>query len=353
MSGDDAARRGLGALATTIGTVGLGILWPGIKDWLIALLDQGFGTHLYTPPAWLGGAFLALAIVLWAAVLIGPARLWSLIEHRAGMAGTTKGYVVALKQTGFDPNLPDLRPEELPDELAHRAIQHVSVDLSSNLRRSPPDISRALEEQLQVPTRLAAASGPPAETQLAYCGIVQAPFQLLAGHQLAGWSHVLPFEWDRVNRRWHSLPDGPGPDLGLQQHTEAAPTGTDLAIAIEVSSRIDSQAVLGSVPSVGEIIRIGLATPKLDVITHQQQALAVGAEFRAVLDHARARYGDGHPVHVFCAAPMSVGFALGRLISPTIDGPVTVYAFDAQATPPYPWGLIVNSRPQGPQIVRT
>jgi len=331
--------------------LGLGILVPGLKDVLIAFLDRTFDLHLYNAPPKVGWLLLGGGIILLAVAFVGVDRVWNWLEHRTGMTGWNKAAVVVLQQTGFDSNQRDLRSDELPPKLAGRAIRTVRADLSPHLRRSPPDVDRALEDQSRIPDRLTGAKTGPGETQLAYCGIVQAPFQILAGYQLAAWPAVLNFDWDRQRQRWWSLDEGDGPDLLIALRSEPVPDGRTLAIAIEVSYSISTAAILQTIQTIGEIVRIGPVAPVLDVLTHNGQVQAIASAFRGALDEARERYGAGHDVHVFCAAPMSVGFALGRQISRTLDGPVTAYAYDVQSTPHYPWGLVVNARPSA-HVVR-
>ncbi len=279
MVGDDIARRSLGTLGTAMAALGLGILVPGLKDVLIAFLDRTFDLHLYNAPPWVGWLLLGGGIILLAVAFVGVDRVWNWLEHRTGMTGWNKGAVVVLQQTGFDSNQRDLHSDELPPKLAGRAIRTVRADLSPHLRRSPPDVDRALEDQLEIPNRLAGAKTDPGETQLAYCGIVQAPFQILAGYQLAGWPEVLSFEWDRQRQRWWSLEEGDGPDRFIGRRSEPVPDGGTLAIAIEVSYSISTVAILETIPTVGEIVRIGPVSPALDLLTHSGQVAAIAAAF--------------------------------------------------------------------------
>jgi hypothetical protein len=235
--------------------------------------------------------------------------------------------------------------------LARRELQHLTVDLSLELASTPPSLEAALAKQLRMPDQVAALLGVNPTADLGYCGIVQAPFQLLAGHQLASWTRLRGFEWHRHDHRWVPLPPGAGPDLGVNTRSDVVGSGPDFAIAVEVSYAIDAAQILTSTPGVGSIVRVAVSTPALDCVTHEGQIAELARQFRAVLDGTRTLAG-GAKVHVFCTAPMSVGFALGRMVSRTLHPRVRVYAYDRNAAKPYPWGIEINAAPGLGQIVR-
>ena len=142
-----------------------------------------------------------------------------------------------------------------------------------------------------------------------------------------------------------------GADLVVSMRDEALGAGADVAIAVEVSYPIAADEITASVSESGRLIRVGVAAPALDCITHEGQVAEIARQFRAALDGTRT-LAPGARVHVFCSAPMSVGFALGRMVSRTLHPPVRVYAYDRNAAKPYPWGLEVNGAPGPGQAVR-
>lgn len=125
-----------------------------------------------------------------------------------------------------------------------------------------------------------------------------------------------------------------------------------MAIAVEVSFNISTADLVSSVGGLREVVQIGPAQARLDCITHEGQVTVLAGQFRAALDRLNGSLTVGARVHVFVAAPMSIGFALGRMISRTLDPPVIAYTYDRNAQPPYRWGLLINAQTGAQQVVR-
>lgn len=350
-AGDGLARRGLGGGGALLLAGGLSILSPGWKDAALAFLNRKFDLDLYLDvPPLVGGVLVFTGVAFLLLAFFGPARLSRAAAHFFG-ASRRAGPVVALREIGFAPAVRSITPEELPPRLAGRELQHLVVDVSHELSANPPQLQTALEKQLRVADQIAGLLGAQPDAQLALCGIIQAPFQFLVGHQLSTWVGAQVFEWDRHAHRWQALQGGNGPDLQAASRAEAVGQGADVAIAIEVSFAISTADIIRSVPALMEIVRIGPANPRLDCVTHEGQVTALARLFRAELDRLHAQLPGGARVHVFVAAPMSVGFGLGRMISRTLHPPVGVYAYVRNAQPPYRWGLDVNTPAGAPQVL--
>jgi len=280
----------------------------------------------------------------------GPARVERALVHVVG-ASRSKGAVVAIKEIGFAPAVRDLNREELPPHLNGRQVQHLVIDVSHELSANPPQVEAALAKQLRLPDQVAALRGAQPGAELAFCGIVQAPFQLLAGYQLSTWVTTQAFEWNRHTHNWQALEAGEGQDLKPATKVQVVGAGGDVAIAIEVSFSISTADIVGSVAGLSEIVRIGPAQARLDCVTHEGQVTALARQFRATLDRLHSRLVAGARVHVFVAAPMSVGFGLGRMVSRTVHPPVIAYAYDRNAQRPYRWGLFINASTPAQQVV--
>lgn len=349
--GDGFARKGIGGAGALLVAGGLPILSPGWKDAALAFLNHRFrlGLYLDVPPL-IGGVLVGLGAAFLILAFFGPGRLGRAAAQLVGSPRRV-GTVVAIKEIGFAPSVRDIVPEELPPRLAGRDVQHLVIDVSDELSANPPRPEAALTKQLRLPDQIAALRSTQPDVELAFCGIVQAPFQILAGYQLSTWVGAQAFEWDRHEHKWRALQLGTGPELQPASRVEAIGQGTDVAIAIEVSFVISTGDIVGSVPALSEIIRIGPAKPRLDCVTHDGQVSALAGQFRDALDQVRGRLPAGARVHVFVAAPMSVGFGLGRMISRTLHPPVVVYAYDRNERPPYRWGLAVNAPTGAPQVM--
>jgi len=236
--GDGHARKGLGVGGALLLASGLSILNPAWKDAALAFLNRTFDLDLYLEaPPFVGGILVFVGAAFLLLTFFGPARLSRAAAHLSG-ASRPAGPVVALKEIGFAPAVRNLTPEELPPRLSGRELQHLVVDVSHELSANPPQLEAALEKQLRVPEQIAALRGVQPGAELAFCGIVQAPFQFLAGYQLSTWVGAQAFEWDRHAHRWQALQAGNGPDLQVSSRDEAVGQGADTAIAIEVSFAI-------------------------------------------------------------------------------------------------------------------
>lgn len=335
---------------TAILGVGLSTLSPGFKDATLAFLNQNLGLGFSEVPLWAAGVCILLGVLLLLLAFFGPARVAQTVAH---LAGTSRppGIVVAIKEVGFAPVVRGVTLEELPPRLAGREIQHLVVDISQELSANPPHLDAALAKQLRLPDQVATLRGAQADVELAFCGIVQAPFQLLAGYQHSTWVDAQALEWDRHARRWQALQAGSGPDLQPVSRIETLGQGVDAAIAVEISFNISTHDIVESVPGLSEIVRIGLAEPRLDCVTHEGQVTLLAAQFRGTLDRLHGCLPAGARVHVFVAAPMSVGFGLGRMVSRTLHPIVIAYGYDRNAQPPYRWGLGINTPAGAQQVV--
>jgi len=349
---DSKSRIGLGSIGGLSATTGLSILSPGVKDAILSRVNQIFDLKLYLEvPPWAGAVLLALGVVLLILAFIGQGRLDRASVWIRDGRGASVGTFLAVKHDGFFPLVRKISQDELPSDMRRRDLRHLDIDLSHDLSIDPPALEAALVKQLRMPDQINAILGVTPDADLGYCGIIQAPFQLLAGYQLASWLRLRCFEWHRHDQRWIALTSGTGSDLCVAKTAEQLGVGADIAIAVEVSYAIDSNDIMASVPAVGQLVRVRVAVPELDCITHEGQVVEIARQFRTALDGARGLPAGAH-VHVFCSAPMSVGFALGRMISRTLHPPVRAYAYDRKANKPYPWGLEVNGTPSAGRVVR-
>jgi hypothetical protein len=345
----DDDRQGRGAITVAGGAAfatGLGILAPGFKDLFLSLLNAVLNTDLYELPAPLGWVLLLLGILLLLLGYLGPSRMFSLI---GGPSGKPADDLLVLRHIGFRPPVRTPTAQEAALNGSARRVIDFPIDLGVKLQGG--DLDGALADHEVRMTDLEAVRAAQPEAGLAYAGIVQAPFQILAGYRLSTWVAASLMEWNRVDHGWTALAPGGGPDLGVTTTEEAVGAGGDVGVAVQISFPVAAAAVVASVPAVGRLIRIGLPVPRLDAVTHVGQANYIAAECRRVLD-ALASEGCAGRVHLFIAGPMSVGFRVGQLISRTLHPLIHVYAYSLNSQPPYPWGLVINPPAGGPTVVR-
>lgn len=351
--GDTSSGKRLAASGAALLAVGLAIVSPGLKDAAVAFLNRVLGLGLsLNAPIWLGVVLIILGVVLLLIAFFGRDAVLSGLTDISGRGQATQGTLLVIKHTGFKSVVRDLRVDELPKAQQRRDLQHLRLDVSDQLSSSPPKLTQALAAHGTLLQSVEAIRSTNARAELAYCGIVQAPFQLLAGQRLTAWAEVLTFEWDRMSQRWIALSSQDGPDLGVHVREEQIGGGSDVAIAIEVSYPISTADISASTVSCGRIFRLAVAAPALDCVTSEGQVKAISKLFRQTLDSLHNEASPPPLIHVFCAAPMSVGFDLGRLISPTIHPPVACYAYNSQSTPRYKWGVILNTANGKPRIVQ-
>ncbi|WP_267382411.1 MULTISPECIES: SAVED domain-containing protein [unclassified Sphingomonas] len=348
---DVGTRRAIGTFGVLSAGAGLGVVTPAIKEAILSFLNKRLGLQLFDAPPWMGWALIALGLICLLLAFFGQGRIDGVFKYLFHGRNSTVGTFLVVKHTGFVPPVRDIQQSELPKALNRCALQHLSIEVGGDLALNPPALEAALAKQLRMPDQITAILGVNPAAALGYSGIVQAPFQLLAGHQLASWTQVRTFEWDRHLNTWKALAGGQGPDLGVVTSNAVVGTGLDVGVAIEISYAIADAEIVASIPNIGRIVRVGVALPALDAVTHDGQVTQIAQAFRAALDGTRG-IAPGARIHVFCSAPMSIGFALGRMVSRTLHPPVRVYAYNLAAPKPYPWGIEINAAPAA-AIVRT
>lgn len=344
------ARRAIGTFGVLSAGAGLGVITPAIKEAMLSFLSKRLGLQLFDAPPGMGWVLIALGLGALLLAFFGQGRIDDVFGFLFHGRDSTVGTFLVVKHTGFVPPVRNIQQSELPKALNRRALQNLCIEIGGDLGLNPPGLDAALAKQLRMPDQITAILGVNPAAELGYSGIVQAPFQLLAGHQLASWTRVRTFEWDRHLNTWKALTSGHGTDLGVVTSDAVVGVGLHVGVAIEISYAIADAEILASVADIGRIIRVGVAVPTLDSVTHDGQVMRIAQAFRTALDSTRG-IAPGARVHVFCSAPMSVGFALGRMVSRTLHPPVRVYAYNLTALKPYPWGIEINAAPAA--IVRT
>lgn len=332
---------------------GLGVITPGVQDAILTFADHKLGLKLFETPPVMGWTLIGIGCLFLLLGFFGQNLIERAVTFVFNGRGSTIGTFLTVKHIGFVPPIRDVQSDELPKALRRRDFRHLTVDLGPQLAASPQQVEAAVAQQQAMPASITAMLGMIPNAEFGYCGIVQAPFQLLAGYQLMSWTRVRTFEWDRHASRYAPIEPGAGANLGVTttDHVVGAGGGADVGIAIEISYSIAEAEMTTSLPDIGRLVRIGVAAPRIDIVTHEGQIEEIARQFRAALDGTRG-IAHGGRVHVFCTAPMSVGFALGRMISRTLHPPVVVHVYDRSAAKPYPWGLQINAAPGAPMVVR-
>ena len=314
---------------------GAAIICPGIKEALIGYLNKSFALGLSLEAPWYMGLVM---MVIGAVIFIYGER-----RKEKPRAATSAGSFVALRHQSFEPLAGRLAAEDIPSRLRDRTVKHFDCDQSAFLSGGSVDPVGAVRQQMHMAADLAAVRRADPDAAFGYYGIVHVPLQFLAGCSVSTFPEMAFFELDRVRNRWRELATGDHPDLGLTVDTLARPANAAaVVVRIAVSYEIPRADVADVVTGPFEDIRIAIAKPQIDAITHYAQLEIIAAAFRGVLDDLHARVDKAQAVHVFYAGPVSLGFSIGRRISRTIHHRVIVYNYTARTNPRYAWGVEVN-----------
>lgn len=247
---------------------------------------------------------------------------------------------------------PPLAKASLPRELSGLELENMECDLTQFLAEGRLELPNACRiqdtAQRDLSARLKAANTP----VFAYYGIAHIPFQVLLGRQLSQTNPTL-YEFVKSSGQWMPLQTGKGPNLGVKVEKKDSPTPPkSLVVRVAVSYPVTPECVAQVIEGPFDDVLISLTKNEHEKISHYAQVEAIADAFRQALDKGRERLPHGAKIHVFFAGPMSVGFTMGRRISPTVHPEVIVYNYSAQNTPRYSWGLRVNASDGKSLVVR-
>jgi hypothetical protein len=315
---------------------GAAITTPGVKEAIMGGLNKAFALGLSLDVPWYIGPPMMLIGV--GVFVFGEHR-----KERPRAAAPSAGSFVALRHQSLELLAGRLAGDDVPSRLRNRSLKYFDCDQSAFLSGGSVDPIGAVRQQMHMAADLAAVRRADPDTALGYYGIVHVPLQFLAGCSVSTLPEMALFELDRATNRWRELAAGVHPDVGLTVESLARPANAvAVVVRIAVSYEIPLVDVVDVVTGPFEDIRIGIAKPRIDAITHYGQIEIIAAAFRGVLDDLHARLGKAQAVHVFYAGPVSLGFSLGRRISRTIHHRVIVYNYTARTRPRYAWGVEVN-----------
>lgn len=335
--------------ATLIATIGAGLLNPAW--WVTALEALQFisperADKLTTPSdiyTVLGAIFVLCAIALF---IFG--------EIRSGHASKPQKPLIALRHQSFEGTVRRLEQKDLPAEYKGVNLIHHDIDQTAFYNGGlveAPEAAFKTQEGLAaaIRTHMNAHAG----AVVAYYGKAHIPFVFAAGYALHSETTTLLFELDRNTGGWNKVESGNGEDLGISVTAAGQSNASGSAvIRISISYPVSTGEVHEVVPEPHTDVHISLATPRIDAVTTRAQVDELARTFRSALDELRNSATPPACIHVFCAASMSVVFALGRILSPTIHPKVRIYNYSSGTTPRYAWGIEFNGSAP-PRIIHT
>jgi hypothetical protein len=258
--------------------------------------------------------------------------------------------VITLRHESLEGQMRDLQSSDLPAASRGGEIVRLGLDQTAFYRHGQmTNPEAAIQLQADLATRIKTQIRSHPGAIVAYHGKAHIPFAFAAGHAAQADVPALLYELERNSGDWRLVGDnGPGADLGLCVEVQGDPVpGGDAVIRVSISYLVPEADVVEALPGATSDTHIRLAEPVIDAIRTRSQVDAIADRFREVLD----RFRSSSRIHVFCAAPMSVVFAIGQRVSPSIHPPVLIHNYTSSASPRYSWAVQVNGGAE-PRIIR-
>ncbi len=305
---------------------GIGILAvPGFKDLTIHVLNRALGAQLQLDSRPIYGFAL---IILGLAVYV--------VERYTDVLGGRP--LLALRHQSFLPLPPTIAKKDLPRRFSVHRVQSIDCDLYPVMSGQYKAYDAALRIQFDWSTKVIGAITGAPNAPVAYYGIVHIPLQFLAGYQFSTFKLVHFFELERSKGTWRELASTPkdSPLAVEVAYSNFTDNVKDVAIRISISYAVDSSDVKKVMPPDYADVNLSLRQPRLDAIRSLADVRKVCEIFRKQIDRTDLR---SKRIHIFYSGPVSLGFALGQQISPTIHGQVHVYNYDSSKAPAYAWSI--------------
>lgn len=275
--------------------------------------------------------------------------LWAFWDAQPAKEAENLSYsqIIALRHQSFEGNTRRLSAQDLSKALKNSKIHHKDIDQSQFYKNGilqGPEVALQVQSTSAMEMKTLLCASP--QARFAYYGKAHIPLVLTLGYQMQG-SSVLLFELDRLDGHWHGVENEKKGvmDVIVERSGIVQPEG-DAVIRVSISYAVNEAEILPVVPAPHADIYIKIGQSKIDAIENREQVDAIADAFRTALDELKNSALPPARIHVFCAAPMSVVFAMGRRISPTIHPPVLVYNYTATTSPRYAWGVQLNSLPE-------
>jgi hypothetical protein len=215
----------------------------------------------------------------------------------------------------------------------------VQRDLSMHYEHGVLDVRAALAGQRNLFRDISDQIRAHPNATVAYFGIAHIPLIMHAGAAASTKQAIRLYELEGVSGQWEPLLDDPGPDLGVELFDLGGPVGADHAvIQVEVSAKVAKSDIDLTLTKPYRHLAVRIAEPRRGVVTHHDQARAVAVAFRRAVDLIHNE-NPRTTQHVFVAAPVSVAFRLGQMVSRTMHRSVLVYNYSQRSTPPYHWAV--------------
>jgi hypothetical protein len=261
----------------------------------------------------------------------------------------TKSAVIAVRHQSFDGNTHPLSDADMPSSHQGSLLLAVEIDQTEFTRNGQMlDPEAALRKQLSLASQLKTHLSSVKDATLAYYGKAHIPLAFAAGFSAQSDTPLLLYELVRGTSGWRQIDElSAGDDLGVVVEDAGQLVRDGIAvIRISVSYEVGKAEVDERLPQPYADFHLRVREPKIDIVTSRHQVETIAEAFRSLVDRLRNSPNAPSQIHVFCSAPMSVVFSLGRRISPTLHPAILVHNYNLASTPRYAWSIQLTGVPE-------
>ncbi|MGG3283850.1 SAVED domain-containing protein [Paenibacillus solani] len=182
-----------------------------------------------------------------------------------------------------------------------------------------------------------------------YTGIASIPFVLFAGKYFERSVMHDYFEYDKFQQVYYRLTSKHRfPKLSLSQNDAITRLQSihcvEVVIAISITASIRAeQLVQFTCPQ----LYLSVPNPNDNLIKHKEQLHSYVEKTYDVLKETHERIPNLKKIHLVISSQSCFAFKLGQLIEDTRMPMVISYQYNAQSSPKYPWGIIINGDQKG------
>lgn len=265
--------------------------------------------------------------------------IFGFIWYRADQRRLSRKKVIVIEARGLRDTSGTPLHEAVPEMLEGQRDQ-VLIDLRQRVKDGVIVEPRAaLEKLVSLPTDIERRENGLDRRDITYVygGLAPVPLTFLTGVLMDDEGAIVVMDWDRHIENWRALDgDDDGQRFSIIGLDAVSADATDVALTISVSYSVDVFGVrqkVGSIP----VVEMALASGSPNCHWSEGKQKALGQQF---LNTAIALGNQGvKRVHLFLAAQNSVAFRFGRLYDKRNLPEVTVYQYQREVVPPYPWGI--------------
>lgn len=128
---------------------------------------------------------------------------------------------------------------------------------------------------------------------------------------------------------------------------EAAPDDAPVVIRVSLSATVRPADTRAVAPDSSIEVDMSTAAPDVRWLRAPEQLEVLEARFRDVLAVIRRHVPESPRIHLFYAGPAPGAVALGRVINPTMNPPVSLYEYRRQRSPRYEHVLTLDEESAG------